>query len=135
MKINKSALYFLMILFVFCFYTVGTASSAPVAKRQSNLRPVAFFKGAIRLEPGKAIEFATRKKVAYLAVGAEKIADAVPVDSAKIRILGLQTGATNLVVGYDDNSADEYEILVNKGFKVEVINGIITNPAASLVGW
>ena len=135
MKINRSVLYFLMIIFIFCLYMAGTSSSAPVTKRQSNLRPAAFFKGAIRLELGKGIELATRKKVAYLAVGNEKIADAVPVDPVRIRILGLQTGATNLVVVYDDNFADEYEILVNKGFQVEVINGIITNPDASLVGW
>jgi Flp pilus assembly secretin CpaC len=137
MKINKSVLYFVMIIFVFCFYTVGTAGSAPVTntKRQSNLRPATFFKGAIRLELGKGIELATRKKVAYLAVGEEKIADAVPVDPVRIRIVGLHTGSTNLIVVYDDNSADEYEILVNKGFRVEVINGIITNPDASLVGW
>ena len=138
MKINRSIFYyFLMIVFIFCFYTVGTASSASVTntKKQNNLRPATFFKGAIRLELGKGIELAARKKIVYLAVGNEKIADAVPVDPVRIRILGLQTGATNLVVGYDDNSSDEYEILVNKGFQVEVINGIITNPDASLVGW
>ena len=135
MKFNRTVLYFLIIIFVFCFYAIGPASSASVTKRQSNLRPVTFFKGAIKLELGRAIELATRKKVVYLAIGNEKIADAVPVDPVQIRILALRTGATNLIVGYDDNSADEYEILVNKGFRVEVINGIITNPDASLVGW
>ncbi len=137
MKINRSILYILMIIFIFCFSVVEPASSASVTntKRQNNLRPATFFKGAIRLELGKGIELATRKKVVYLAVGNEKIADAVPVNPGKIRILGLQTGTTNLVIVYDDNFAEEYELLVNKGFKVEVINGIITNPDASLVGW
>jgi Flp pilus assembly secretin CpaC len=136
MKINKSALYFVMV-FVFCFYTAGAADSVPVAntKRQSNLRPATFFKGVIRLELGKGIEFATRKKVVYLAVGEEKIADAVPVSPVRIRILGLNAGSTNIIVVYDDDSADEYEVLVNKGFRVEVINGIVTNPDASLIGW
>ena len=137
MKINKSVFYFVIIIFVLSFYTVGTAGSASVTntKRQTNLRPATFFKGAIRLELGKAIELSTREKVIYLAVGEEKIADAVPVDPVRIRILALHTGATNLIVVYDDDSADEYEILVNKGFRVEVINGTITNPDASLIGW
>ena len=81
------------------------------------------------------MELTTRKKVVYLAVGEEKIADAVPVDPGRIRILGLKEGATNLVIVYNDDSADEYEILVNKGFRVEVLNGIITNPDTSLTGW
>ena len=134
-KFNRFAFCCLIIIFTCFFYWVGTAGAAPVTKRQNNLKPAAQFKGAIRVEQGKAMELTTRKKVVYLAVGNEKIADAVPVDPVRIRILGLQTGATNLVVVYDDNFADEYEILVNKGFQVEVINGIITNPDASLVGW
>lgn len=134
-KFNRFAFCCLIIIFTCFFYWVGTAGAAPVTKRQNNLKPAAQFKGAIRVEQGKAMELTTRKKVVYLAVGKEKIADAVPVDPKRIRILGLKEGATNLVIVYNDDSADEYEILVNKGFRVEVLNGVITNPDTSLTGW
>ena len=93
------------------------------------------YKGIIKIEKGKAVELATTSKVVSLAIGTKEIADVLPVTPQHIRILGLQKGTTNLIIGYKDHPDAEYEILVNNGFKVEVIGGIVTIQDASLVGW
>ena len=97
--------------------------------------PAADYKGSIKIEKGKAIELAVSSKVVSLAIGDKKIADVRPVTPQRIRILGLHQGTTNLIVGYEDHPDAEYEVLVNNGFKVEVIGGIITIQDASLTGW
>ena len=97
--------------------------------------PATHYKGSIKVERGKAIELASRFQVVSLAIGDKEIADVMPVSPQRIRILGLQKGTTNLIISYKNHPDAEYEILVNDGFKVEVIGGIITIPDASLVGW
>lgn len=106
-----------------------------VFAKEKNIRRATHYAGAFRLEPGKALELATRHNISYVAVGEEKIADVVPVAPMKIRIVGAKHGSTNLIITYDNNYSEEYDICVTRGYTVEVLDGIITNPNTSLIGW
>ena len=102
---------------------------------ERNVTPAAQHMGSIKVELGKALELRTRSKVISVAIGLKEIADVMPVTPMRIRILGLKPGATNLIIYFAEHHAEEYELLVNQGYRVEVIYGIVTNPDASLVGW
>ena len=70
-----------------------------------------------------------------MAVGENKIVDFVVLDSHHIRLVGKNEGGTNVIISYREGGYDEYEVLVDKGFNVEVIIGITTVPDFSLKGW
>lgn len=102
---------------------------------EPDMRPAARKMGEIRVVLGQAVEFATRFKVVSMAVGMKEIAEVMPVTPTRIRILGLKPGTTNLIIRFAGKAAQEYEIFVNQGYTVEVLNGTVTNPDASLRGW
>lgn len=132
MKIQSIIIFFIFIL-ISCVLSEKITGS--VHAGEPVIYPATHYKGSIKIEQGKAVELAAKLKVVSLAIGAKEIADVTPVSPQRIRILGLQKGTTNLIVGYENHPYEEYEILVNDGFKVEVIGGIITIPDASLTGW
>ena len=131
MKIQSLIIFFILITCIL----PGNIIRADGANEVPLIYPATRYKGSIKIEKGKAIELAVRFKVFSLAIGIKEIADVIPVTPQRIRILGLQKGATNLIISYEDHPDVEYEILVNDGFRVEVIGGIITIPDASLTGW
>ena len=102
---------------------------------EANLYPATRCMGSTKIESGKALELFTTSDVLSLSIGAQGIADVIPLEPRRIRILGLKPGATNLIVSYTEKGSEEYEICVNSGYKVEVISGILTNSACSLIGW
>jgi Flp pilus assembly secretin CpaC len=114
---------------------IAVAGHPVVFAKEKNIRRAAHYAGTFRLEPGKAIELNTRHDIAYVAVGLEQIADVVPVAPRRIRIVGVKHGSTNLIITYDNDDAEEYNICINQGYTVEVLDGIITNPNTSLTGW
>ena len=93
------------------------------------------FMGDIKVAKGRGLELKTKFKIAVLSIGDESIADVTPVSARLLRIAGIKQGKTNLIIRYADGYAVEYNVLVDSGFTVEVINGVVTNPGASLVGW
>jgi len=129
MKNQSIIIFFILITCILSNNICKAEDEAPF------IYPATHCKGIIKIEKGKAIELAVRFKVVSLAIGIKEIADVIPVSPQRIRILGLQKGTTNLIIGYKNHPDAEYEILVNDGFKVEVIGGIVTIPDASLVGW
>lgn len=130
-------MYYLKIIKCFAVFLIsGFILSAGVSYSfESRIAFAAHQKGGIKIELGKALELATEFKVISLAIGDRKIADVMPITPQRIRILGLKPGTTNLIVSYGEKRSEEYEICVNHGYKVEVIDGIITNPNTSLTGW
>ena len=128
----------LLLLFIFGIYAIVNEDRLYKMAHFDTLTALpnrASFHREFKLELGKALELKTRHKIISVSVGREDIADVVPVAPKSIRVLGLKSGSTNLIIRYDDNSAEEFEILVNKGFTVEVISGTVTDPNASLTGW
>ena len=126
---NQSIIIFFILITCILSKNICRADEVPF------IYPATHYKGIIKIERGKAVELGTIFEVVSLAIGIKEIADVIPVTPQRIRILGLQKGTTNLIIGYKDHPVAEYEILVNDGFKVEVIGGIITIPDASLTGW
>ena len=135
MIFHKLGICIVIITAICCFEIAVAGDVVTFAKEQINIKKAIHYKGGIKLELGKAVELKTRHKIISVSVGREDIADLIPVAPKLIRVLGLKPGSTNLIIRYDDNSAEEFEILVNKGFTVEVISGTVTNPDASLTGW
>jgi len=135
MIFHKLGICIVIITAICCFEIAVAGDVVTFAKEQINIKKATHYKGGIKLELGKAVELKTRHKIISVSVGREDIADLIPVAPKLIRVLGLKPGSTNLIIRYDDNSAEEFEILVNKGFTVEVISGTVTNPNASLIGW
>ncbi len=135
MIFHKLGTYVLIVTAICCFKIAAVGDVATFAKEPINIKKATHYKGGVKLELGKALELKTRHKIISVSVGREDIADVVPVAPKSIRVLGLKSGSTNLIIRYDDNSAEEFEILVNKGFTVEVISGTVTDPNASLTGW
>ena len=131
MKIQGIIIFFILNICIL----QGNISRADGANEAPLIYSVTQNKGSIKIERGKAVELGTIFKVVSLAIGTTKIADVRPVSPQRIRILGLQKGVTNLIISYKNHPDEEYEILVNDGFKVEVMGGIITIPDASLMGW
>jgi len=129
---NQSIIIFFILITCILSKNISRADDAD---KVPFIYPATHYKGFIKIERGKAVELGTTFKVVSLAIGIKEIADVIPVSPQRIRILGLQKGTTNLIIGYNNHPDAEYEILVNDGFKVEVIGGIITIPDASLVGW
>ena len=132
MRIQSIIIFFIFILSG-CILPEKFTGSAHAG--EPVIYPATHYKGFIKIERGKAVELGTTFKVVSVAIGIKEIADVIPVSPQRIRILGLQKGTTNLIIGYKDHPDAEYEILVNDGFKVEVIGGIVTIPDASLMGW
>jgi Flp pilus assembly secretin CpaC len=122
------------VLALFCVL-IAVAGHPVVFAKEKNILRATHYAGALCLEPGKAIELTTRRDIAYVAVGLEQIADVVPVAPRRIRIVGVKHGSTNLIITYDNDYAEEYNICINQGYTVEVLDGIITNPNTSLIGW
>ena len=135
MIFHKLGICIVVMISICCFKIAVADDFVTFAKKQINIKKATHYKGRFKLQLGKAVELKTRQKIISVSVGREDIADVIPVAPKLIRILGLKPGATNLIIRYDDNSAEEFEILVNKGFTVEVISGTVTNPDASLIGW
>jgi Flp pilus assembly secretin CpaC len=129
--IARSMITGLALLMIF----IELADVPAVFATEKNICRATHYAGTFRLEPGKAVELATRHNISYVAVGQEKIADVVPVAPKQIRIVGIKHGSTNLIITYDNDYAEEYEICVTQGYTVEVLDGIITNPNTSLIGW
>ena len=135
MIFRKLGTYVLTAIAICCSIIVAVGDVVTFAKEPINIKKATHYKGAIKLELGKALELKTRYKIISVSVGREDIADVIPVAPKSIRVLGLKPGLTNLIIRYDNNSAEEFEILINKGFTVEVISGTVTDPNASLIGW
>ena len=135
MIFRKLGTYVLTVIAICCFIIVAVGDVVTFAKEPINIKKATHYKGGIKIELGKALELKTRYKIISVSVGREDIADVIPVAPKSIRVLGLKPGLTNLIIRYDDNSAEEFEILINKGFTVEVISGTVTDPNASLIGW
>ena len=135
MIFRKLGTYVLTAIAICCSIIVAVGDVVTFAKEPINIKKATHYKGGIKIELGKALELKTRYKIISVSVGREDIADVIPVAPKSIRVLGLKPGLTNLIIRYDDNSAEEFEILINKGFTVEVISGTVTDPNASLIGW
>ncbi len=135
MIFRKLGTYVLTVIAICCSIIVAVGDVVTFAKEPINIKKATHYKGGIKIELGKALELKTRYKIISVSVGREDIADVIPVAPKSIRVLGLKPGLTNLIIRYDDNSAEEFEILINKGFTVEVISGTVTDPNASLIGW
>jgi len=89
----------------------------------------------IKIKLFRSFELFTKKEISSVAVGENKIVDFVVLDSHHIRLVGKNEGGTNVIISYRDGGYEEYEVLVDKGFNVEVIIGITTVPDFSLKGW
>jgi len=135
MIFRKLGTYVLTVTAICCSIIVAVGDVVTFAKEPIDIKKATHYKGGIKLELGKALELKTRYKIISVSVGREDIADVIPVAPNSLRVLGLKPGLTNLIIRYDDNSAEEFEILINKGFTVEVISGTVTDPNASLIGW
>jgi Flp pilus assembly secretin CpaC len=97
--------------------------------------------GVIRVGLHRAREITTRRNIVRVAVGSEEIADIMLPQTEsprQIRVVGIAPGTTNLIIWYGDNTVDPqalahgYEIRVDTGYAVEVIDGTQTDEDASL---
>jgi len=95
----------------------------------------ATYGNTIKIKLFRSFELFTKKEIASVAVGESKIVDFVVLDSHHIRLVGKNEGGTNLIISYKHGGYEEYEVLVDKGYNVEVIIGIVTVPELSLKGW
>ena len=93
------------------------------------------YKGDIKIKLGEATDFKTSRDVKSIAVGTNTIADVLALSPRLIRIVGMKPGETNLIIRYSDGYAEEFHVMVNKGYTVEVISGINTRDSLSLSGW
>jgi len=93
------------------------------------------YKGDIKIKLGEATDFKTSRDVKSIAVGTDAIADVLALSPRLIRIVGMKPGETNLIIRYSDGYAEEFHVMVNKGYTVEVISGINTRDSLSLSGW
>lgn len=91
--------------------------------------------GSIHIARDKAVELRSKEKIIRVGIGNPKIADVAVLGATLVRLVGLGEGTTNLLVTYEGGEHEEYEVLVGKRFKVEVITGIVTEPRFSLAGW
>ncbi|HDM76059.1 MAG TPA: hypothetical protein ENG51_06260 [Deltaproteobacteria bacterium] len=89
----------------------------------------------IKIRLFRSFELFTQKEITSVAVGESKIVDFVVLDAHHVRLVGKNEGSTNLIISYKEGGYEEYEVLVDKGFNVEVIIGITTVPEFSLKGW
>ena len=134
-RIPKGARIFcILIILGVAFLIPPVAGAADEALIRRATEPAS----VIRLKPNRALELECSKDVTRIAVGNPDIADImlVPGKSPRmVRIIGKAAGATNLIVWFDEGKGHEYELLINAGYRVEVINGTATNPEGSLKGW
>jgi len=91
--------------------------------------------GSIHVARDKAVEFRSKEKILRVAIGNPKIADVAVLGTTLVRLVGVGEGTTNLLVTYQGGGHEEYEVVVGKRFKVEVITGIVTEPRFSLANW
>jgi len=91
--------------------------------------------GSIHVARDKAVEFRSKEKILRVAIGNPKIADVAVLGTTLVRLVGVGEGTTNLLVTYQGGGHEEYEVVVGKRFKVEVITGIVTEPRFSLADW
>lgn len=92
-------------------------------------------RNTIKIKLFRSFELFTKKEIASVAVGESKIVDFVVLSSHHIRLVGKNEGSTNVIISYKQGGYEEYEVLVDKGFNVEVIIGVVTVPEFSLKGW
>ena len=119
-------------------YTVAALAAEPVS-----VRPATTYMGTIKLEQHRAVELECRFAVSRVSVGDPDVADIdlTGPEPRTLRIIGKTPGRTNLIVWYGDGTVrgsgpgHEYELLVDGGYRVEVIKGTATDPEASLKGW
>lgn len=123
------------IILILIFNAALAADTVTHSRENCYLKKTATRKGTIYLHLGRAMELSTRVKISSVSVGEEKIADVTPVSTNSIRIIGLKKGSTNLIVSYGNDYCEEYILLVNGGYRVEVLEGITTNEDRSLTGW
>ncbi len=95
----------------------------------------ATYGNTIKIKLFRSFELFTKEEITSVAVGESKIVDFVVLDPHHIRLVGKNEGGTNLIISYKHGGYEEYEVLVDKGFNVEVIIGIVTVPELSLKGW
>lgn len=118
----------------------GLGSGTAAAGRSLEWDPVKPM-GVIQLGLNQAREITTRRDIVRVAVGSDKIADIMLPQAQsprQIRVVGMAAGTTNLIIWYGDNTVDPqalahgYEIRVDAGYTVEVINGTRTDEDVSL---
>ena len=125
------------IILVLIFNTALAADTMDNSRKNCYLKKPAKGKGIIYLHLGRAVELSTKTKIkiSCVSVGEEEIADVTPLSANSIRMIGLKKGSTNFIVSYENNYCEEYILLVNGGYRVEVLEGITTNEDRSLTGW
>ena len=122
------------VLLVIVLFTASFAAAADESLIRRATEPA----GVIRLTPSRAVEIECSRDITRIAVGNPDIADImlVPGRSPRmVRIIGKAAGATNLIVWFGEGNGHEYELLIDAGYRVEVINGTATDPEGSLKGW
>jgi len=124
------------LVFLIVFFSVLCVSNGTWAGRgEIRISRATIYKGDIKIKLGEATDFKTSRDVKSIAVGTDAIADVLALSPRLIRIVGMKPGETNLIIRYSDGYAEEFHVMVNKGYTVEVISGINTRDSLSLSGW